>query len=356
MIDSIHFKKIRLDMIKPFKIALGSTNEYTGYLVKVVTDDGVSGFGEAVPTPIITGDSEGSIEYELNLFSSILKGKEESPELLNDLMKSYARSSRASRAAVDMAVYDIIAKRSKMPLYKLIGNYRKSMETSYTVDLVSPDLARKQAEEFLEKDILIYKIKLGSGIEEDYQRVEAVRSVVGEREIYVDFNQSYTPKNAVYLADLIKKFNVSMIEQPVAAHDVKGMKFVKDNTSISVMADESVYSPEDATRIVEYDAADMINVKLMKSGGITDALKIIDIAEGAGLKTMVGCMVETKLANSAALNVVLGRKNVNHADLDGYSSIKIDVTEKSMTLKKGINYPYNGEGIGAVIRPEYSDF
>ncbi len=356
MIDSIHFKKLSLDMKKPFKIALGSTNEYTGYLVNVITDDGISGFGEAVPTPIITGDSEGSIEYELKLFSSILKGKEESPELLNDLMKSYARSSRASRAAVDMAVYDIIAKRSQMPLYKLIGNYRKSMKTSYTVDLVSPDVARKQAEEFLDMDILVYKIKLGSGIDEDYQRVEAVRSVVGDREIYVDFNQSYTPKKAVYLADLIKKFDVSMIEQPVRANDMRGMKFVKDNTSIIVMADESVYSPEDATRIVEYDAADMINVKLMKSGGITDALKIIDIAEGSGLNTMVGCMVETKLANSAALNVVLGRKNVNHADLDGYSSIKIDITENSMMLKNGINYPYEGNGIGAVISPEYSNF
>jgi L-alanine-DL-glutamate epimerase-like enolase superfamily enzyme len=94
----------------------------------------------------------------------------------------------------------------------------------------------------------------------------------------------------------------------------------------------------------------------MKSGGITDALKIIDIAEGAGLNTMVGCMVETKLANSAALNVVLGRKNVDHADLDGYSSIKIDITEDSMALKNGINYPYEGNGIGATVKPEYSKF
>ncbi len=356
MIKSINFKKIEIPMLKPFKIALGSTDFYEGYIVRIISDDDITGYGEAVPTPIITGDSMGSIEYELSLFSKILLNQEESPERLNEMMKNYVKSSRASRAAIDMAVYDIISKRAGMPLIKIIGNYRNSFLTSYTVDLVSPEMAKIQANDYLNLGIKIFKIKLGSGIDEDYERVKMVRSVTGNNEIYVDFNQSYDPKKAVKLADKIEKFGVTIIEQPVFYKDIRGLKYVKDNTSMYVMADESVYTPEDALNVINNDAVDMINIKLMKSGGITDALKIIDIAESSGIKTMVGCMVETKIANTAALNVALSRKNVDHTDLDGYSSLKYDITDDSMYLRNGKNYLSMKNGIGFDIKEEYNKF
>lgn len=343
-------------MLKPFKIALGSTDFYEGYLVEIITDDNIIGYGEAAPVPMITGDSMGSVEYELSLFSKILINHEESPERLNEIMKSYAKSSKASRAAIDMAIYDIIGKRAKMPLYKMIGNYRDKFATSYTVDLVNSAKAKSQAMDYMKLGIKIFKIKLGSGFNEDYERVKTVRSVVDDNEIYVDFNQSYDPKRAVKLANEIEKFNVSMIEQPVYALDIKGLRYVKNNTSIYVMADESAYTPEDAINLINLDAVDMINIKLMKSGGITDALKIVDIAESARIKTMVGCMVETKIANTAALNIALGRRNVDHIDLDGYSSLKFDITDNSMHLEDGINYPSNENGLGLRLKNEYKSF
>jgi o-succinylbenzoate synthase len=356
MIKSINYKKINVEMLKPFKIALGSTDFYEGYLVEITTDDGIIGYGEAAPVPIITGDSMGSVEYELSLFSKILINHEESPEKLNELMKSYAKSSKASRAAIDMALYDIIGKRANMPLYKMIGNYRDKFATSYTVDLVNPAKAKSQAIDYMKLGIKIFKIKLGSGFDEDYERVKTVRSVVGDNEIYVDFNQSYDPKKAVKLANEIEKFDVSMIEQPVHALDIRGLRYVKNNTSIYVMADESAYTPEDAISLINLDAVDMINIKLMKSGGITDALKIVDIAEAAKIKTMVGCMVETKVANTAALNIALGRRNVDHIDLDGYSSLKFDITDNSMRLEDGINYPSNENGLGFRLNDQYKNF
>ncbi len=356
MIKSIKYKKINIEMLKPFKIALGSTDFYEGYLVEIITDDNIKGYGEAAPVPIITGDSMGSVEYELSLFSKLLINEEESPEKLSEIMKSYAKSSKASRAAIDMAIYDIIGKRANMPLYKMIGNYRNDFATSYTVDLVSPEKAKLQAIDYMKLGIKIFKIKLGSGFDEDYERVKTVRSVVNDNEIYVDFNQSYDPKKAVKLANAIEKFNVTMIEQPVPAMDINGLKYVKNNTSIYVMADESAYTPEDAIRLINNDAVDMINIKLMKSGGITDALKIVDIAESAKIKTMIGCMVETKIANTAAFNIALGRKNVDHIDLDGYSSLKYDITENSMYLENGINYLSNENGIGFRLRNEYKNF
>ncbi len=356
MIKSIKYKKMNIEMLKPFKIALGSTNYYEGYIVEIIADDGVTGYGEAAPVPIITGESMGSVEYELSLFSKILVNEDESPERLNEIMKSYAKSSKASRSAIDMAIYDIIAKRANIPLFKMIGNYRNEFPTSYTVDLVSPEKARVQAIDYINLGIKIFKIKLGSGFNEDYERVKVVRSVVGDKEIYVDFNQSYDQKKAVKLANEIEKFNVTIIEQPVNAGDVKGLKYVRNNTSIYVMADESAYTPEDAINLINYDAVDMINVKLMKSGGITDALKIVDIAGAANIKAMIGCMVETKIGNTAALNIALGRKNVDHVDLDGYSSLKYDITENSMYLKDGINYHSMEHGLGFKLKKEYKQF
>ena len=129
VISKISYRKLELPMVKPFRIAIGSTNSYEGFLVSVTTDDGITGFGEATTTPFITGDTIGSIEYELRSFSETLVGKEESPEILNEFMKSTLRSSKASRNAIDCAVWDIIGKRSRTNVRKMLGNYRKKIST-----------------------------------------------------------------------------------------------------------------------------------------------------------------------------------------------------------------------------------
>ena len=193
MIRQISYRKLELPMVKPFKIALGATKSYEGFLVSVTSDDGITGYGEATTTPFITGDTMGSIEYELNFFSKALAGREESPEQVNELMKSLLKGSKASRNAIDCAVWDIIGKRAKANVRKLLGNYRNSLSTSYTVDLVEPELARKQAQELLSQGIQVFKIKMGSGIEQDLERAKVVRDVIGmEKMVYVDFNQAYT--------------------------------------------------------------------------------------------------------------------------------------------------------------------
>ncbi|EQD66445.1 mandelate racemase/muconate lactonizing enzyme family protein, partial [mine drainage metagenome] len=194
-IKELQYKKINIDMKKPFKIALGSTDFYEGYFVKVVSDSGLEGYGEAIPTPFITGDTMGSVEAELSIFRQALKGSELSTEAVNERMKALARSSKASRAAVDMALYDILGKKADLPLYQILGGYRSSMKTSYTVDLVGAPEARIQAKELLDDGVLFFKIKLGKSTDEDFERVKAVREVIGDdKMICVDFNQSYLTK------------------------------------------------------------------------------------------------------------------------------------------------------------------
>lgn len=351
VIKEISFIKLDLAMVKPFRISLGSTNSYEGYLVRITTDDGITGFGEATSTPFITGDTMGSIEYELKLFSEALKGKEESPELINELTGKIVKTAKASRNAIDCALWDIIGKRSKLNVKKLLGDYRNKIKTSYTVDLVSPEIARKQAIELLEKGVDIYKIKVGSGIEEDVDRVKTVREIIGpDRMAYVDFNQAYTPRKAVEISRTLSKYGIEFLEQPVPMGDLKGLKYVRDRSEIPVFADEAIFTPYDVLNVLQSESADGINIKLMKCGGITDAIKMVNIAEAFRSPVMIGCMVETRIANSAGLAVALSKGQVKYADLDGYSSIIEDIASTGITFKEGYVSGSDLPGIGAEVK------
>lgn len=338
-------------MTKPFRISLGSSEYYEGYILKIQTDDGIMGFGEAVPTPYITGDTMESIEGELKNLKRILIGEEESQENINEILKKNFKASKASRAAVDMAIWDIIGKRANLPVYKIIGGSKKDIKTSLTVDLAPPEEARKMASQFLNEGIKVFKIKLGSGFQEDVERVKQVRNVIGnEKMIYVDFNQAYDAKRALKVIDAIKRYEIEFIEQPVPAWDLKSLKFIKERTDIPIMADESLVSIHDLEKIVHFEAADMINIKLMKAGGITDAIKLVDAAELFDIPVMIGCMVETKLAVAAGLNIALAKKWVKYADLDGFTSLKEDITEGGLTLEKGELKLGNYPGLGIKIK------
>ena len=355
MIKEISYKKLELPMIKPFKIALGATNSYEGFLVSVTTDDEITGYGEATSTPFITGDTMGSMEYELKSFSEALKGKEESPEQLNELMKKLIKSSKASRNAIDCAVWDIIGKRAGTNVRKLLGGYRNSIKTSYTVDLVEPNLARKQAQDLLSQGIQVFKIKMGSGMEEDLERARTVRDVIGmEKMVYVDFNQSYNARKTIEISKKLAPLNIEFLEQPVPMHDIKGLKFARQRSDIPVFADEAIFTTDDVINVLENEAADGINIKLMKSGGISEAIKMASIAEGFRSPVMIGCMVETRLANTAGLDVALSRAAVKYSDLDGYSSIIEDIAQDGITISKGEVSGPDLPGVGVTLKAGYT--
>ncbi len=354
MIDDISYKKLELPMVKPFRISAGTTSKYEGYLVKITTDDGISGYGEATAKPFTTGDTMGSIEYELRKFSEEFKGKEESPELLNELSVKLLKASKASRCAIDAALWDIIGKRAGMNVTRLLGNYRKSIATSYTVDLSPPDQARLQAKKHLENGVSIFKVKTGSGIEDDVERVRVVREVVGEEVmLYVDFNQAFTPRKTVDISRKLEKYNVEFIEQPLPMRDVRGMKFVREHSNIPIYADETIFTIDDVVNLLQTESADGINIKLTKSGGITEAMKMISVAESFRAPVMIGCMIETRLASSTALAVALSRPGVKYTDLDGYADLMVDIAEDGVRFEDGLLELPDAPGIGCTLKQEY---
>ncbi len=355
MIKSVKFKRIKLDMKKPFRISLGSTDFYEGFFVAIESDDGYTGYGEATPTPFITGDTMGSIENELEAFSKILPGMEESPDLVNIKMKSIMKSSRASRNAIDCALWDLLGKRHDVNLTKILGNHKKSIPTSYTVDLVDSESARRQAKQLLEQGIKVFKIKMGSGIPQDVDRVRVVREVIGDKPmVYVDFNQAYNAKMTVEISKKLEEYDIEFLEQPVPAHDINALKFARDNSTIPIFADEAIFTPGNVSEILSREAADGINIKLMKSGGITDSIKMVDTAESFGVPVMIGCMVETRLANTAGLVVALSKSGVKYADLDGYSSLKEDPLKSGITLESGeVRMQKLIAGMGTSLKDEF---
>lgn len=351
MITEFDYFRVDIPMMKEFRISIGSTKSYEGFVVRLRTEDGLEGWGEAVPTPFITGETLGSVPYALEMIKEFVVGTDETElERIWERMEGRLRGAYSAKCAVDVALWDIIGKRGKMPLHSLLGGYREGIETSFTVDLGSLKEVESQAEEFVNLGLKAVKLKLGTTLSEDFERVRKVRQKVGDgMKLYVDFNQAYTAKKAVALSEQIHKFELEFLEQPTKAEDLEGLRFVRQHSSIPVMADESVHGPEDALNLIRMEAADMINLKLMKAGGITRGRRLIEIAEAAGIPVMIGCMVETKIATTAGTHLALGMRNVRYADLDGYTSLKKDITRNGVTMKDGLNILNNNPGLGLEV-------
>ena len=353
MIANFDFYRLEIPMVKEFRISLGSTRKYEGFLVRLRTDDGIEGWGEGVPTPFITGETTGSVEAALSAIREAVAGMDEaSIEKIWERMQGIVVGSYAAKCAVDTALWDIAGKRCGLPVSSMLGGYREGVRTSFTVDLGTIGEAGKSAEEFAGMGLGAVKVKLGLGVADDYERVRVAREKIGAgKMLYVDFNQSYTPKKAVELSQKIHRFEVEFLEQPTPAGDIAGLKYVREHSPLPVMADESVHGPEDALEIVRREAADMINLKLMKAGGITRGRKVVEIAEAAGMPVMIGCMVETKVAVTAGTHAAMGMRNVRYADLDGYTSLRDDVTKNGVYLRKGENRVSGRPGLGIEVDP-----
>lgn len=328
-IAKIETEEINIPLVTPFKTALRTVNEVSDIIVKVTTEDGDVGFGEAPPTAVITGDTKGSIVCAVREFiGPNLIGME--IEDLDGIMKKLhgcILKNTSAKAAVDMAVYDLFARSCGKPLYKLLGGSRSELETDLTVSVNPVEEMVKDSLRAVEQGFHILKIKVGKESRKDIERIKAIREAVGgDIRLRIDANQGWAPKEAVRIIRTMEDMGIEMdlVEQPVNAHDLAGMKFVTGQVNTPVLADESVFSLEDAITIIRERAADLINIKLMKTGGIYEALKICAVAESFGVECMIGCMLESKIAVSAAAHLAAGKGIITRADLDGPSLCRTD--------------------------------
>ena len=319
--------EVRLGLISvplrvPFKTALRSVSSVEDVIVEIHTDTGAVGYGEAPPTGVITGDTTGAIIGAIrdHIAKTIIGRDVDDFEDLMIALNACIQKNTSAKAAVDMALWDLYGQLYKIPVYKLMGGAKKSIVTDITISVNDPEEMVRDAQNAIQRGYDCLKVKVGIDPELDVARLAAVRQAVGrDIRLRIDANQAWNAKQAVRILNQMqeKGLDIEFVEQPVPAADLEGMQYVTRHADVPVLADESVFSPADALRIMQTGAADLVNIKLMKCGGLYNALKIASAAEVYGVECMIGCMLEAKISVNAAVELACAKKIITKIDLDG---------------------------------------
>jgi len=356
-ITSVDIYKADIPLYEPFKISIMEIAAARSVFIKINTDQGIYGFGEANPTWGITGETQ-----EINLagavdLAKLLLGKDSlNIEERNAEIVRYLVRNSTIRSAFDIALYDILGKASGLPLYAVLGGGKRSFWTDNTIGIAEPDYMAEKAVDFKNQGFQAIKVKLGTTKDQDVERITKIRAAIGEDlPIRIDANQGWDYKTAVATLKALEPLGIEYCEQPIAYWDYENMRRIRQNTAIAIMADESLFDHYDAYKLASMGCCDFFNIKLAKAGGIHNGLKINAIAEGAGIRCMVGCMLETRLGLSAAAHLVSSRPNIRYADLDGHIPLKEDPIIGGSQYNVGeINLP-DTPGHGADVDPDFLD-
>ncbi len=313
--------RVRVPLRTPFVTALRRVETADSLLVEVRDEDGRSGWGEGTQTWKITGDSVPAMTAALSgpLRETVL-GRD--PDDLEALTRDVARAvvgNTSAKAALDCALHDLAAQRLGVPLVRLLGGTALRIPTDVTLAVgetteMAEAAARRRAEGFT-----VLKIKVGDPGADEIKRLTEIRQAAGpDAVLRLDANQGWEPKQAVRLIHAIEDadLNVELIEQPVRADDLDGLAWVTDRVSTPVLADESIWSPADLLRLVDRRAADLVNIKLAKCGGLRAARHLLAVAEAAGTGVVFGSMLETHVGTAAAASLAAATESPLTPDLD----------------------------------------
>jgi L-Ala-D/L-Glu epimerase len=324
-ITDIRFGMLKVPLKTPFKTALRTVEAVEDIVVMVDTNTGHIGYGEAPATAVITGDTHGSIVDAIRHYISPRLIGQEIANLnhVTHLIQGAMEKNSSAKAAVEIAVYDLWGQLYGAPLYRLLGGGDPVITTDITISVDYIDKMVADSLSAVERGFESLKIKVGKDIGVDIERVKAIYAAVeGRALLRLDANQGWTAKQAVYALQELEDSGVrlELVEQPVKAQDLDGMKYVTERVHTPVMADESVFGPTEVIELIRMRAADIINIKLMKTGGISNAIRIADIAAMYQVDCMIGCMLESSISVAAAVHVAVAKANaITKIDLDGPS-------------------------------------
>ena len=357
-ITAVEIYSLKIRFKKPLKVSIGVTEGADNVVIKIITDSGLNGWGEASPCPYITGDSQATNLATAKQLAKLVQNKD--PLAIEARMAEINRftvGESSIRSAFDMALYDIAAKAANMPLYQFLGGELREIRTDLTIgqqDTVEQTC--EQARAILAAGFDAIKMKVGRPGLADVEHVAAVRKLAGpDIAIKVDSNQGWDYPTAVANIQAMKPLNLQYSEQPLAVWDYENLARLRDKVELPICADESVFTDKDALKLVKQGAADYLNIKLGKSGGIHTGIKINAIAEAAGLKCMIGCFGESRLALSAAAHLAMARPNITFLDLDSAYDFIEDPVQGGMRYDDtvgGLIHLDNTPGLGASFKEE----
>ncbi len=354
-IVSVEVFPMSLGLKQVMKIALATPFTADNVLVRLRTEDGLTGHGESSPYSAVMGETQASDLALARPLAEMIKGRDPFtlPQIL-EAMIGFSPASPGITAAFEMALWDICGQAAGLPVYRLLGAAKGSFETDRTVYLDEPEIMAAKVQEMARLGLRNVKVKLGETPDKDIVRARKVREAVGPGlSLRVDANQAWTAADAIRTLRGIEPYAIQFCEQPVPFWDWAGLKQVRDASPVPVMADESVHSPHDAITGVREGAMDMINIKLMKTGGILQAVRLAHVAAAANLPCMLGCMNETRLALTAAAHVHMSQEIIRYADLDAFFEHDADPVVGGMQVKAGVVTLPDAPGLGLEIDPAF---
>lgn len=352
-IRQVELFKLSIPLKEPFITSLGSDEYAENVLVKIITNEGITGFGECSPYMPINGESQDTCFIVGQYFASGLKGKD--PLQIDDcinLMDTIIYGNSSIKSAFDIALYDIASQHAGMPLYKFIGGANnKTIITDYTVSIGDPQKMAADAVKIKNQGYPAIKIKLGKNGKTDVERIKAIRQAVGDEiPLRIDANQGWSVVEAIETLQSLAVYGIQHCEEPIARWNYMQLPKIKKASPIPIMADECCGDEHDAERLIQIGACNYFNIKLGKSGGIFRGLKMVRLAEAAGIHLQVGAMIESRLAMTAFAHFSLCSPVIEHYDFDTALMFKEDpVTGGIEYLQNGVVKVPEVAGLGATI-------
>lgn len=352
-ITAVSLHPMELKLKEPFAVANETVDVGVNVFIKMETDEGITGWGCATPDSVTSETGESVVQS----FNSVLKdffiGKDPTRiHLLHEKIEEQLTANPSLKAGLNMCLYDLLGKKAEMPLYRLLGGYREKIETSVTIGLNPVDVMVAKAKDYVNEGFHCLKVKCGMDPDHDIETILAIRNAVGkEIKIRMDANEGYTLERALRVIETVEKLgaDIEMLEQPTPAKYLYALKEVTAQCPVPIMADETALTLRDSLRLVKMEIADMINIKLMKIGGISNAIKANLFAEIAGIPVMIGCMNESMGAMAAGVHVACALKNVQYADLDSALDFQQDVVRGGARYEEGYVIPSEAPGLGIEV-------
>ena len=357
VITAIEVYQAPIKLKKPFVISLGPLTHAGNIYVVISTNIGLTGFGECSPFMTINGESmETGFVVAQYLAKKLIGMNPLEIEKCTVAMDSVIFGNSSIKSAFDMALYDIAAQNSGVPLYRFLGGKNnKTIQTDYTVSLGDKKTMAEDAVQIKNRGFQFIKVKVGESKEKDIERIRLIRESIGpEIPLRLDANQGWNTNDAVEILNAVADCNIQLCEEPIPRWNFMELPEIREKSPIPIMADESCCDHHDAQRLIDLEACELFNIKLGKSAGIFTAIKIIELAEMAGINIQIGGFLESRLGFTASAHLALTSKNIVYFDFDTPLMLIDD------PVIGGIQYLENGKiqipetpGLGASIEPDF---
>ncbi len=353
-IRNIRTSTLQAPLKNPFITSLRRVDALEDLVVIIECDDGSVGYGEGAPTPVITGETMGSMIAAIEYIKPHIIGLEiEDLDTILSLIHNLILKNTTAKSALEIALYDLRSKAAKQPLYQMLGGTQTHFKTDITISMGEIEKMISDSLNAVRLGYDTLKIKIGDDPQKDIERVKAIHSALDKHiKLRLDANQGWTAKESVSLLHALEKENIiaEFIEQPVKADDLEGLLYIKERVQTPLLADESIFSVKDARKLLEMQAIDYVNIKLAKTAGITQALELADLSKAFGVKCMIGCMLEGPISVAAGVHVASAKADIiTMLDLDAVSLLASHPVETSIVFNESEIILSDSVGLGASL-------